>query len=108
MIKINSVIQSHSNFETSEAVLVINSYNINQTVVLTTGSTMPAMANSGKSVNVNYQLYKSLEDYENKAQPFSSKANWFFNFNNITGNTINAYSLVSDKLLGDGIDNEIL
>lgn len=108
MIKINSTIQSQSNFETSEAVLVINSYSINETVILTTGSTMPAMANSGKSVNVNYQLYKSLDDYENKAQAFSAKTNWFFNFNNLTGNTINAYSLVSDKLLVDGIDNEIL
>lgn len=108
MIKINSTIQSHSNFETSEAVLVINSYNINETVILTTGSTLPPIANSGKSVNINYQLYKSLEDYESKAQPFSSKNHWFFNFNNVTGSTVNAYALVSDKLVADGIDNEIL
>lgn len=56
------------------------------------------LIDAGKQVNVTYQLFKSLNDYDNKAQSFVAKQNSFFNFSNITGNIINAYYLVSAKL----------
>lgn len=68
MIKITTTLQQPSGFQTDEAVLEINSYNLNQTVQLVTGATM--LPTAGKHISINTSVYKSIEDKNNSALAF--------------------------------------
>lgn len=70
MITITTKLNQQSGFETESAILQINSYSINETIVLTTGITsMPTMP-AGKQINVNYSVFKDLQAYDDKSAPF--------------------------------------
>ena len=70
MITITTKLHQQSGFETESAVLQINGYSVNETILLTTGTTaMPTMP-AGKQINVTYSVYKDLQAFEDKSAPF--------------------------------------
>lgn len=72
MIKITSELKQNAGFTSTASVLEINSYTINETVQLTTVSTMAMPAMTGKNINVNFSLYKSFEDKQSGASAFTA------------------------------------
>jgi hypothetical protein len=112
MIKIKSELVNSSGFKSTTSVLEITNYTMSQTVSLVTGSTMPAMAHTGKNINVNYLIYKSISDKNNGATPFQP-SNFPFNCHFQIGdeevvNESLIYNLVKDKLDSDGYTTEFI
>jgi len=70
MIKITSELKQNSGFKSSISVLQINSYTTTETVMLTTGSTMPMPAIGGKNIQISVSVYKSLNDKNAGATPY--------------------------------------
>lgn len=108
MIKINTELTHSSGWNTTEAVLQINSYTVTSTVQLTSGQTMPIQ--TGKSININYSVYKDLNSFNEGAQAFTP-ANTGFPYgisSGITSSTVTesaVYNIVKAKLNYLGFDN---
>ena len=71
MIKITTELKQNAGFTSKISVLEITSYTINETVQLTTGSTMP-LPQTGKNINVNFQLYRSITDKSSGASSYQA------------------------------------
>ena len=112
MIKIKSELVSSSGFKSTTSVLEITNYTMSQTVNLVTGSTMPPMANTGKNINVNYSIFKSVTDKNNGATPFQP-SNFPFNYHfqiedeEVVSESL-IYNLVKNKLDNDGYTTEFI
>lgn len=112
MIKIKSELVNQSGFKSTTSVLEITNYTLSQTVNLTTGNTMPPMAHTGKNINVNYSIYKSITDKNNGASPFQPSNfpfNYHFQINEEDDvNESLIYNLVIDRLNNDGYTTEFI
>jgi len=71
MIKITTELKQNAGFTSKISVLEISSYTINETIQLTTGNTMP-MPTTGKNIQVNFQLYRSISDKTAGAAPYQA------------------------------------
>lgn len=109
MIKITTELKQNAGFTSKISVLEITSYTINETVQLTTGSTMP-LPQTGKNINVNFQLYKSVTDKSAGAAPYQAVGfPYSFSIQPLVEDEINesyVYNQVATQLSNLGYQNE--
>ncbi|WP_316736257.1 hypothetical protein [Pedobacter aquatilis] len=113
MIKITSTLTQLNGFTTNEAVLEITNYTTSETVQLVTGSTSPmALPTAGKSLVINYSLYKSEQDKADSMQPFIAQSMpWNYTASVTSDDEITesfVYNLVKSKLNEAGINTVFL
>jgi len=110
MINITSELKQNAGFTSKVSVLEITSYTINETVQLTTGSTMP-LPTAGKNINVNFQLYKSSTDKNAGAAAYQAVGfPYSFSIQPLPEDVINesyVYDKVSAQLTNLGYVNEL-
>lgn len=108
MIKINTELTHQSGWSTTEGILQINSYTVTSTVQLTSGNTMPIQ--TGKTVNINYSVYKDMDSFNEGASAFTP-ANTGFPYgisSGVTSSTVTestVYNIAKAKLNSLGFDN---
>lgn len=113
MIKITSQLTQLNGFSTNEAVLEITNYTTSETVSLVSGSTsaMP-LPNAGKSIVINYSLYKSEQDKADGMAAFTASAMpWNYTSSLSSEDEVTesfVYNLVKSKLNESGLNTTFI
>jgi hypothetical protein len=106
-IKINTTLNYNGGFSSNESVLRVTNYSVTENFPLVTGLTAPMQTTtSGKTVNVNYQIYKSLGDFEAGQTPVQP-LNFPYQINKAYNNE-DVYNLVKTDLTSKSYDVEVL
>lgn len=112
MIKITSTLKQASGFSSTKSVMELTSYTVTETVQLVVLPTMPAAIPNSKNIQINFSLYKSIEDKEAGAASYQA-VDFPYNFSlqASTDATIDEaflYSEVSAKLTELNYSNTII
>jgi len=109
MIKITTELKQNAGFTSKISVLEISSYTINETIQLTTGSTMP-LPTAEKNIQANFQLYRSISDKSAGAAPYQAVGFPFsFSIQPAPEDEVNesyVYNQVASQLNNLGFNNE--